>query len=152
MYLSICSSPASDIDACADSSIVMAGNCSNENHKGILMLPAAGKYFMALLRAFRKSQPETLMGRQGGADEKKNKNEFLSKVICLGAGGCPYTSQGMVSRCCHSCCPLLKQSSGEHYFLRNGIPLRKRGIFKEKNMEEQPLCFSACPTVVSEQW
>lgn len=38
------------------------------------MLPAAGKYFMALLRAFRKSEPETLLGRQGGADEKKKKS------------------------------------------------------------------------------
>lgn len=82
----------------------------------------------------------------------KKKNQFPSKVICLGAGDCPYTSQDMESCFCHSCCPLLKQSSGEHCFLRNGITLRKSGIFKERNMEEQSPCFSACPTVVSEQW
>lgn len=43
------------------------------------MLPAAGKYFMALLRAFRKSEPETLLGRQGGADEKKKKISFYPR-------------------------------------------------------------------------
>lgn len=30
----------------------MAGNCLNEDQKGIFMLPAAAKYFIALLRAF----------------------------------------------------------------------------------------------------
>lgn len=36
------------------------------------MLPAAAKCFMALLRAFSKLLPATLLGRQGGAGGKKN--------------------------------------------------------------------------------
>ena len=59
---------------CRFISLIMAGNCLNEDLKGVLMLPAAAKCFMALLRAFSKLLPTTSLWRQGGAGEKKTFN------------------------------------------------------------------------------
>lgn len=52
-------------------SLIMVGNCSNEDHKDIQILPAEDKCFIAWLKPFSKLLPTTLLGRQRDAGEKK---------------------------------------------------------------------------------
>lgn len=68
---------------CRPISVITAASRLNENCKGILMLTAAAKCFMALLRASSKLLPTALPKRQGGDGKKKKKFNFHPRWFFL---------------------------------------------------------------------
>ena len=130
---------------CRFISLFMAGNCLNEDHKGILMLPAAAKCFMALLRAFSKLLPATWLGRQRGAGEKKFNFHarwffFMSAVVHTLSKGQGHTVVAAVVICFGECWKL-PHSSLAILFPKTWKCSKKRRTFKDKLLKTKTPAF-----------